>query len=148
MGTHVEVAWETCLQLAVCALPGTLPGALLSLAPSPPCHITLSCSTSSQLPNHHLFQLKDLFLLTPGYFHKSFILKINPSVSLTTTFLKFIPLPHASANMLIPEGAPSHLNVGNILASWLSLLPPSSLPERKWGLDLGGLKIHPCICHA
>ena len=47
--------------------------------------------------------------------------------------------------MLIPEEGPSHLNAGNILGFWLLLLPPSSLPERKWGLDLGGLKAHPCM---
>lgn len=36
------------------------------------------------------------------------------------------------------------LPTGNILASWLPLLPPSSLPKRKWSLALGGLKAHPC----
>lgn len=132
-GNNMEAGREASLRLAASALPRTFPGtctwplAFSSLLPhcSPVFHIIPALKPSS------ISTLKSLFLLVPGYFHKSFVLKSISSVLFTTTFLKFIPLPHSSANVLIPEGGPSHLNAGNILASWLPLLPPSSLPERK-----------------
>lgn len=99
-------------------------------------HITLLCSTSSNLASHHLLNSQvSSYSLGTSLFSQALHFEISRGVPFSTVLKPpIMSFPLAADHS---RGGPSYFNFGSTLSSWLSLLPPSPGERMRLRLWVG-----------